>query len=137
MTPNSDDCYINVDGENYSWRDGEGVMFDETFIHAAYNNTDKDRIILFCDVERPLRWKFARVINRFFKKIAVAAAATQNEEGEKIGVLNRMFVYVYAVRSRAKDLKKKNRTAYYVLKWVLIGGAAWYIFVRGFNSGGA
>ena len=30
ITPNSPDCYINVDGETYYWRDGEAVVFDET-----------------------------------------------------------------------------------------------------------
>jgi beta-hydroxylase len=137
VTPNSDDCYISVDGEDYSWRDGEGVVFDETFIHAAYNKTDSDRIILFCDVERPLRWKFARFINRVFKRVAVASAATQNEEGEKVGVLNRVFGYVYIVRARAKLLKKKNRLVYYVLKWLIIGGAAYAIFLQGFTGDGS
>ena len=39
-TPNDPGCYINVDGENYSWRDGEGVIFDETYIHYAANTTN-------------------------------------------------------------------------------------------------
>ena len=55
ITPNSPDCYINVDGETYYWRDGEAVVFDETFIHYAENKTDQNRIILFADVERPMR----------------------------------------------------------------------------------
>jgi len=33
ITPNSDQCYIVVDGERYFWRDGESMMFDETYIH--------------------------------------------------------------------------------------------------------
>src|ERR1700712_429839 len=33
LTPNDERCFINVDGEPYHWRDGEGVMFDETYIH--------------------------------------------------------------------------------------------------------
>ena len=48
-TPNHDDCYLNVDGTDYSWRDGEVVMFDETYIHYAENKTDQNRIILFLD----------------------------------------------------------------------------------------
>lgn len=55
-TPNDDRCHIIVDGESYSWRDGESVVFDETYVHEAYNHTDQNRIILFCDVERPLKW---------------------------------------------------------------------------------
>ena len=42
VTPNSDDCHIFVDGETYYWRDGEAVMFDETYIHWAENKTDVD-----------------------------------------------------------------------------------------------
>ncbi len=60
-TPNSEDCRIFVDGEAYHWRDGEAVMFDETYIHWAENKTDTMRVILFCDVERPLT---SRVMTR-------------------------------------------------------------------------
>ena len=56
-TPNDDDCYILVDGQKLSWRDGEGVLFDETYIHEAHNKTDQNRIILFCDVTRPMKFK--------------------------------------------------------------------------------
>src|SRR5262249_26018761 len=59
VTPNSEDCRIFVDGVPYHWRDGEAVLFDETYIHRAENRTDQDRIILFCDVERPLRGRVA------------------------------------------------------------------------------
>lgn len=55
VTPNHDDCAIIVDGERYSWRDGEEVIFDETYLHWAANKTDQDRIILFCDTERPMK----------------------------------------------------------------------------------
>ncbi len=40
ITPNDDRCYIDVDGERYSWRDGQGVVFDETFIHTARNDAE-------------------------------------------------------------------------------------------------
>src|SRR5690606_27074209 len=39
-TPNSDDCWISVDGTRYSWRDGEAFLFDETCLHHAANETD-------------------------------------------------------------------------------------------------
>nr|BFE90647.1 hypothetical protein GCM10020185_11830 [Pseudomonas brassicacearum subsp. brassicacearum] len=54
-TPNSDDCRIFVDGQIYAWRDGEDVMFDETYVHWVKNETPQTRVILFCDVERPLK----------------------------------------------------------------------------------
>ncbi len=41
--------------QRYSWRDGESVVFDETYIHYAENKTDQNRIIFFADVERPFK----------------------------------------------------------------------------------
>ena len=129
VTPNNDDCRIYVDGQMYSWRDGEAVMFDETYIHRAENNSDVARIILFCDVERPLRTRVARAANRFVARTFVAAAATANEPGEKVGVLNKVFGYVYHLRGAAKRMKDKNRYVYYTLKLSLVAGLVYLIFM--------
>jgi beta-hydroxylase len=129
ITPNSDQCYIVVDGQRYFWRDGEAMMFDETFIHYAENTTQLQRVILFCDVERPLKSRVMTAINRWFARNVMKASATQNVEGEKIGVLNRMFGGFYQLRLRAKALKARSRTSYYVLKWTLLGGLLYLIFV--------
>jgi len=129
ITPNSDQCYIVVDGERYFWRDGEAVMFDETYIHYAENTTQMPRVILFCDVERPLRSGVVAAINRWFARNVMKASATQNVEGEAIGGLNRMFGGFYQLRLRAKALKARSRTMYYVLKWALLGGLLYLVFV--------
>lgn len=60
MTPNDNRCFIEVDGIRYSWRDGEAVFFDETYVHWAQNASEETRIILFCDVERPMKWPWRR-----------------------------------------------------------------------------
>jgi len=57
-TPNDPACNIEVDGQPYHWRDGEDVMFDDTFLHQVHNNTGKTRVILFLDVERPHHFLF-------------------------------------------------------------------------------
>jgi len=129
ITPNSADCYIVVDGQRYFWRDGEAFMFDETYIHYAENTTQHPRVILFCDVERPLRSRVMTVINRWFASNVMKASATQNVEGEHIGVLNRMFGGFYQLRLRAKQLKAWSRTTYYVLKWALLGGLFYLLFL--------
>ncbi len=54
VTPNADTCKIFIDGEPYNWKDGKDVLFDETFIHYAENKSEVTRLILFCDVERPM-----------------------------------------------------------------------------------
>jgi beta-hydroxylase len=128
VTPNSPECCIIVDGERYHWKDGEAVMFDETYIHEAANRTDVTRVILFCDIERPLSNPLVRAINRNLGRRMIKAAATQNVPGEHVGVLNRIFEYVYQIRVLGMRIKAWNRTAYYVLKWLLIGGIAYTVF---------
>lgn len=128
VTPNDDLCSITVDNETYSWRDGEDVVFDETFLHHARNGTTHDRIILFCDIERPLRFGWAQRVNRAISDTLMRAAASPNEGGDATGGLNRAFKYIYAVRMVGKRLKAWNRNVYYTLKWALMLGMVMAIF---------
>ncbi|NBR98324.1 MAG: aspartyl/asparaginyl beta-hydroxylase domain-containing protein [Betaproteobacteria bacterium] len=118
ITPNSPKCFIEVDGERYFWRDGEAVMFDETFIHYAHNQTETTRVIFFADIERPLTNPVARWLNRVFKGFVMRAAGTRNLPGERVGGLNRAFEHLYKIRIYSKRLKK----------WTLLGLLAWWIF---------
>jgi len=127
-TPNSDACRIFVDGQAYSWRDGEAVMFDETFIHWAENRTDVDRIILFCDVERPLTSPTLARLNHWIEKTIVRATQTENAPGDKVGLMNRLFSVVYYLRLPAKALKARNKYVYYTGKWLLLAAVVWFVF---------
>lgn len=53
-TPNNDKCFISVDNKKYYWKDGEGILFDDTRLHYVKNNTDEIRIILLCGIVRPM-----------------------------------------------------------------------------------
>jgi beta-hydroxylase len=128
VTPNSPDCFIDVDGERYYWKDGEAVMFDETYIHYAANKTDHQRIVLFCDIERPVYTKVVQAFNRWFGRHVMSAAASKNVDSEEVGFVNVLFSYVYHLRSKAKELKAKQRSIYYIGKWVLILGILWLLF---------
>jgi beta-hydroxylase len=57
------------------------------------------------------------------------ATQTENVEGDKVGLVNRIFSYVYHVRLFGKAVKAKSKFAYYTLKWLLIGGILYLIFV--------
>jgi beta-hydroxylase len=116
-TPNADTCRIFVDGQPYFWRDGEGVLFDETYIHRAENRTDEARIILFCDVERPLRSRAATAINHFAIRHVMPATATANTEEDLVGVANRVFERLYAIRLVMKRVKARSRFTYYALSY--------------------
>ncbi len=126
-TPNSDACWIRVDGEKYSWRDGEAVLFDETYVHEAANESGTPRIILFCDVERPLRGRSAARVNRWLGDHLMRATRTRNEEGEEIGAVNRAFSKVYRVRLLGKRLKAWNRPTYYAVKFGLLAALLWLL----------
>jgi beta-hydroxylase len=117
VVPEGERCRILVDGIPYHWREGEAVLFDETYIHRAENQTDAPRIILFCDVERPLRGRVATAINSFAIHHVMRATATANVEGDPVGLLNRVFERVYAIRLLAKRIKARSRRTYYVLSY--------------------
>lgn len=121
-TPNDDGCYIDVDGERYSWRDGKSVLFDETYIHEAHNTTDIDRIILFCDVERPMQYRWAQSMNRFLGSTLITSASSPNKSGDQTGIINRLFQYVWVIGQYRRKLKRWNRTVYTITKVVLILG---------------
>lgn len=129
VTPNSEDCHIFVDGEKYAWRDGEAVMFDETYIHYAENKTDQTRLILFCDIERPFKYRWMAWINRTLGHTLIRAAAAPNQDGEKVGFINQLFGPIQRVRLVGKKIKAWNRTAYYALKWLIFGGLFLWVFL--------
>jgi len=130
VTPNSDDCYIDVDGQRYSWRDGEAVMFDETYIHSAENKTDTNRIILFLDIKRPVNFFLVDWINRAFSRLVVAGSATKNIKGDKVGFLNYIFGAFYRVSLLGKKVKAFNRPLYNVLQYGLYIWLLYLIFFR-------
>jgi aspartyl/asparaginyl beta-hydroxylase (cupin superfamily) len=56
-------------GEKYFWHDGDAVLFDDTFLHEAANETDQVRVVLFLDVARKMPWRLS-LLNRLFLWIA-------------------------------------------------------------------
>jgi beta-hydroxylase len=128
VTPNSDDCRIFVDGELYAWRDGEDIVFDETFVHWAENRTGETRVILFCDVERPLKTSVMRAVNRFVSRVLGQATATQNVATERVGAVNRLYGFAHRVGERKKAFKRRHpRTYRYGRYAVILLVAAWLV----------
>ncbi len=58
-------CYIRVDQEICVWEEGKCITFDDTFEHEVYNNTDEERVVLFLDFKRPMKWP-GRLFNDIF-----------------------------------------------------------------------
>jgi beta-hydroxylase len=122
-TPNSDACRIYVDGQPYAWRDGQDVMFDETYVHWVKNETTETRVILFCDIERPLSNRFMTRINRRVSAFLGRATAPQNLDDERVGGINQAYAWSKRFSDRTssavKQFKRKHPKAYRVLRPIL------------------
>lgn len=116
-TPNSDRCFINVDGLSLSWRNGEDFVFDETYPHYAKNATGELRLILMCDVDRPMnRW--GRAFASLYATIARAMVVPNTAEDRR-GFVSWLFSIAAPWRDRALQLKAQRRRTYLLLKFAV------------------
>ena len=71
--------FICVNGEKYSWKEGEGVVFDDTYPHKVYNNTDQDRVVLYIDVERSHMPNYLTLMNKKLLKLFENSSYVKDE----------------------------------------------------------
>lgn len=57
-------CGLRVENEVRSWREGQSLIFDDSYTHEAWNNSDSHRVVLFVDFLRPLPFPMS-LLNRF------------------------------------------------------------------------
>jgi hypothetical protein len=50
------------------WKEGEVFVFDDTFEHEVWNDTDEERVILLFDFDRPMGW-LGRLLNNGFLRL--------------------------------------------------------------------
>lgn len=56
MLPNDGKrCEIAINDEIYHWREGEWLVFDETFPHEVWNLSDQPRVMLLLQVQRDMK----------------------------------------------------------------------------------
>ena len=58
-----DACQIRVGDQIFGWEEGKCVVFDDFYEHEVWNDTDQERVVLFFDVDRPMKFS-GRVLNR-------------------------------------------------------------------------
>lgn len=58
-----ENCCIRVDKSMLHWEEGKCIVFDDYYEHEVWNNTSEQRVVLFFDVDRPLR-PLGRLANR-------------------------------------------------------------------------
>jgi len=98
-------------------------MFDETYVHWVKNETDVTRVILFCDIERPLSNRFMTSINRSVSAFLGRATAPQNTDDERVGGINQAYAFSKrfsnGISGKVKQFKRANPKAYRILRPVL------------------
>lgn len=57
VVPDENLCGLRVGNQAKRWKEGELLIFDDSFEHEAWNNTDKKRVVLMFDIPNPL-WKY-------------------------------------------------------------------------------
>jgi aspartyl/asparaginyl beta-hydroxylase (cupin superfamily) len=62
--PRENPPHISLDGEPYTWKEGEGVVLDVSLEHEVINQSDEPRVIVIIDFRRPLG-PFADLLNRY------------------------------------------------------------------------
>jgi len=56
-------------GEKYYWKNGKGVIFDDTFLHDAANGSKEIRVVLWLDLRRRMPWHLS-LLNRALLALA-------------------------------------------------------------------
>jgi len=65
-------CWIRVDDQIRHWREGEVMVFDDTYDHEVENATPESRTVLFLDFDRPMDLP-GRVVNFLVIKLLRAS----------------------------------------------------------------
>ena len=77
----ADACRIRVGDQIFGWEEGKCVVFDDSFEHEVWNDTDHERVVLFFDVDRPMhvagRW-LNKALIAIFKRTAYVEDAMNN-----------------------------------------------------------
>ncbi len=73
-------CAIRVDHEIRHWQEGKSLVFDDTFTHSAWNNSNDIRVVLFLDFMRPLSYPAALINKMIVQCIAWSPYIQDNLE---------------------------------------------------------
>jgi len=55
---------IRIDDTHYTWKEGESVLFDDSFDHEVINHATEERVVLIVDILRPMP-RLPHLVNKF------------------------------------------------------------------------
>jgi beta-hydroxylase len=47
---------MHIGSTSFHWEEGKAIVFDDTYKHEVFNDTDEERVVLLFDTQRPMRW---------------------------------------------------------------------------------
>ena len=62
----------------YHWKEGKGELWDDTYPHKVYNNTNEIRVVIYMDVKRPYEG-ILKYFNDFIINLTVNSNIVKNE----------------------------------------------------------
>lgn len=65
IVPDGELCSIRVGNETKYWKEGELIIFDDSFDHEAWNNSDEKRVVLMFDIPNPYWGYTAHEISKY------------------------------------------------------------------------
>lgn len=88
-----DRCRIRVGDEIHGWKDGEILLFDESFPHEVWNDSDSPRSVLFIQVMRPMSFG-GRLLGRMIITVMKQTKYVQ-EARRSIGLTPKRFRHLH------------------------------------------
>jgi len=70
-------CGIRIGDVVAHWEEGKSLIFDDTFPHAAWNNSNGYRVVLFLDIARPLEFPLSLVNWTVFQLLSFSPLARE------------------------------------------------------------
>ncbi len=94
-----ENCTIRIADQKVSWKEGEAFVFDDTYDHEVWNNTDEERVVLLFDFDRPMKL-WGRIVHKTFLA-GLRMSAYYREPKKNIGSIEDRFE---AAVKRAQDM---------------------------------
>lgn len=95
-------CRLRVGDTINVWHPGKIFVFDDTYEHEVWNDTEEERVILLFDFDRPMRiW--GRVLNNVFVRLMKLTAFYQEPEKNMMAFEDR---FEAATRRANENLEK-------------------------------
>lgn len=73
LVPRDGDVRMRVDDRVVRWAEGETLVFDDTYSHEVWNDTDGTRVVLLIQFERPLKQPGKWIADTFLKVVKRSA----------------------------------------------------------------